>query len=222
MGRSLNLTASDGHAFGAYLAEPRGTAHAGLVVIQEIFGVNGHIRGVADGFADEGYLAIAPALFDRIRPGIELSYDPAEIEEGRALKAKIATEAALSDCAAALSEVAPAGKTAIIGYCWGGTLAWAAACGLRGLSAAVSYYGGGVPDMAEMEPKCPVMCHFGEQDQAIPLEGVEKLRAAHPDLPLHIYPAGHGFNCEVRASYHPESAAIARTRSLEFLEEHLG
>ncbi len=221
MGNSLKLTASDGHEFSAYLARPEGTPRGALVVVQEIFGVNGHIRGVADGFAQDGYLTIAPALFDRVRPGIELGYGPADIDEGRDLKGKVSTEAALRDCAAALAEVASAGKAAIVGYCWGGTLAWAAACELPGLSAAVSYYGGGAPEMAGLQPRCPVMLHFGEQDQAIPLDGVEKLRAAHPDLPLHIYPAGHGFNCEARASYHPESAAIARARSLDFLKQNL-
>ena len=149
MGSSLNLTANDGQTLAAYLARPQGTPRGALVLAQEIFGVNSHIRGVADGFAEEDYLTIAPALFDRIRPGIELGYGPAEIDEGRALKEEASIEAALLDLAAALTEVAPAGKAAIVGYCWGGTLAWAAACKLPGLSAAVSYYGGGTP---EMEP----------------------------------------------------------------------
>lgn len=221
MGENLTLTASDGHEFSAYLARPDGTPRGALVVIQEIFGVNGHIRGVADGYAQDGYLTIAPALFDRIRPGIELGYGPAAIEEAIGLKSKVPQEAALRDCAAALAEVASAGKAAVVGYCWGGTLAWAAAVELPGLSAAISYYGAGTPDMANLQPRCPAMFHFGEQDQGIPLERVEVLRAAHPDLPLHIYPADHGFNCEARGSYHPESAAAARARTLAFLERHL-
>src|SRR5215204_5259554 len=152
-------------------------AAGALVVIQEIFGVNGHIRRVAYGFAADGYLAIAPALFDRIRPGITLGYGENEIQEGIALKGQSSTENALADIAAARDFVKEAGKAAVIGYCWGGFLAWVSATRLPGLPAAVSYYGGGICSVAQETPRCPVLMHFGEKDHAIPLTDVEKVRA---------------------------------------------
>ena len=222
MGETIRLQASDGFELSAYVARPAGTPKGGLVVIQEIFGVNGHIRSVVDGYAAEGLLAIAPALFDRIEPGLELGYTPPDIERGRDLKGRSTTESALSDVEAAMRHVAEAGKVGVVGYCWGGFLAWVSATRLTGVSAAVSYYGGGVGAVAHEQPKCPVLMHFGEKDHAIPLTEVEKVRAAHPTgVEIHVYPSGHGFNCDVRGSYDPESARIARERSLAFLNRHL-
>lgn len=222
MGENIRLRASDGFELSAYLAKPAGSPKGGLVVIQEIFGVNGHIRRVADGYAADGYLAIAPALFDRIEPGIEIGYTPPDIERGRDLKGRSSTENALADIEAARRHVASAGKVGAVGYCWGGFLAWVSATRLSGLSGAVSYYGGGIGTVAEEKPRCPVLMHFGEKDHAIPLTDVDKVRAAHPSgVDIHVYPSGHGFNCDERGSYDPESARIARERSVRFLGEHL-
>jgi carboxymethylenebutenolidase len=222
MGETIRLRAADGFELSAYRAAPSGTPRGGLVVIQEIFGVNGHIRRVADGYAADGYLAVAPALFDRIEPGIEIGYGPPDIERGRELKGRSQTEAALRDIAAARDAVAAAGKVGVVGYCWGGYLAWLSATRLDGFAAAVSYYGGGIGSVAGETPRCPVLLHFGEKDHAIPLSEVETVRKAHPELEIHLYPAGHGFNCDERGSYDPESARLARERSLAFLRRHLG
>jgi carboxymethylenebutenolidase len=222
LGRTLQLTAADGHSFDLYRAEPKGEPRAALVVAQEIFGINSHIRAVCDRYAEDGYLTVAPALFDRVERGVELGYDSDHVARGRELRGPIEIEHALADIEAAAREVASAGRIGIVGYCWGGTLAWAAATRSRTFAAAVGYYGGGVPGMADERPSCPIMLHFGEHDQSIPLDGVEKVQAAHPQLPIHIYPAGHGFNCDQRAAHHPESARLARERTLAFLTEHIG
>jgi carboxymethylenebutenolidase len=222
MGTAIELTAADGHRFAAYRAEPAGKPRGALVVIQEIFGVNGHIRGVADGFAADGYSAIAPALFDRTERGVDIGYSQPEIDRGRAVMQKIPLDDALKDVAASITAVAAAGKVGIVGYCWGGTVAWVAAAKLDGLACAVSYYGGGVAANATLAPKCPVMFHFGETDHAISMEAVAQVRTAQPGQTFHIYPAGHGFNCEQRGSYHAESAKLARTRTLEFLRRYVG
>jgi carboxymethylenebutenolidase len=222
LGRTVQGTAADGHSLGIYRADPAGAPRGALVIVQEIFGVNSHIRAVCDDYAAQGYVAVAPALFDRVERGIELGYQPDDITAGRAIREKVSLEQALADVEAAAGEVAGAGRIGVIGYCWGGTVAWVAATRSRTFAAAVSYYGGGVPDLAGEQPNCPVLLHFGEQDHAIPLEGVEKFKAAHPELPVHIYPAGHGFNCDQRASYHADSARLARERTLAFLREHVG
>ena len=220
MGKTIDIKTTDGHELTGYLAEPDGEPVGGLVVIQEIFGVNGHIRSVADGFAGEGYIVLAPALFDRVGPGIELSYTPENVEKGREIRSQIDHDDAVRDMQAAVNALQgrPVG---VVGYCWGGSLAWNAATRLDGVSAAVGYYGGMIPDMADEQPRCPVMLHFGDQDQSIPLAGVEKVIAAHPDVPVYIYPAGHGFNCDQRDSYHAESAKLARERTMAFFTEHV-
>jgi carboxymethylenebutenolidase len=222
MGATVRARAADGHELDVYKAEPAGTPRGGLVVAQEIFGVNSHIRAVCDGYAADGYLVVAPALFDRVERGVELGYQSDDIARGRALREPISLEQALMDMEAAATLIAGAGRIGVIGYCWGGTVAWVAATRSRSFAAAVSYYGGGVPDLAAERPHCPVQLHFGEQDQSIPLAGVEKVKAAHPELPVFVYPAGHGFSCDHRASYHAESARLARERTLAFLREHVG
>ena len=222
MGQTLNLAASDGFNLGAYRADPAGTPRGAIVVVQEIFGVNSHIRSVCDGYAGDGYVAIAPALFDRIRPGIELGYTEADIASGRELKAKSSIDNALLDVAAARVAVQGAGRVGIVGYCWGGYVAWMAASRASGFACAVPYYGGGMTDAINEQPKCPVMMHFGEKDHAIPLTGVNKLQAAHPSQTVHIYDAQHGFNCEQRGSYDAASAELARKRTLEFFRKHVG
>ena len=215
------VTAADGHTLGLFRADPAGRPRGGLVVVQEIFGINRHIRAVCDDYAGQGYLAVAPALFDRVERGVELGYQGDDVSRGRAIREKVSLEQALADVEAAAKEVAAAGRIGVVGYCWGGTVAWVAATRSRSFAAAVSYYGGGVPDLANEQPNCPVQLHFGEQDHAIPLAGVEKLKAAHPELPVYLYPAGHGFNCDQRASYHAESARLARERTLAFLRKHI-
>jgi len=220
MSETVMLTAGDGHRFSAYLATPPGRPRAGLVVIQEIFGVNSHIRAVTDGFAKDGYLAIAPALFDRVRPGIELGYQPDGIAAGREMRGKVSWDDALKDIAAAARHAGGAGKIGCVGYCWGGSLAWLAATRLD-FAAAVGYYGGQIFDFRNEAPRCPVLLHFGERDHGIPMEKVEALRQAHPDLPVHLYPAGHGFNCDQRADFDAASAERARMRTLEFFAANL-
>jgi carboxymethylenebutenolidase len=216
------LTARDGHGFDAFIAEPAGAPRGALVVVQEIFGVNEHIRSVAEGYARDGYLAIAPALFDRVERHVQIGYDAADIQRGSALKAASSNDNALLDIAAVIAHVAPAGKVGIVGYCWGGLLAWLAACKLDALAASVPYYGGGMPQQAGLKPRCPVLAHFGEQDTHIPADTVRAFAKARPEVQVHLYPAGHGFNCDQRASYHAPSAALARERTLAFLREHVG
>ena len=224
MGQTVTLTASDGKKVSAYRAEPKGKPRGGIVVIQEIFGVNDHIRKVTDGYAAEGYVAIAPALFDRLKPGFEVGYTDADIAVGREMKGKADTDAALRDIAAARDAIKGTGKTGIVGYCWGGFLVWVSATRLDGFTAASSYYGGGIGTVAEEKPRCPVIMHFGEKDQAIPLTEVDKVRAAQKDRPveIYIYPAGHGFNCDQRGSYHADSAKLARDRTLTFFKKNVG
>jgi carboxymethylenebutenolidase len=222
MGEMIRLTAADGFTLSAYKATPAGKPKGALVVIQEIFGVNRHMRGVADGYARDGYVAIVPALFDRIRPGIELGYAEADIAEGRQLKAGSPTDLALMDISAARDAVASAGKVGVVGYCWGGFLTYVTATRLTGFSAAVGYYGGGIGGVANEKPHCPTQMHFGDQDHAIPLSEVEQLKAAHPTgVEVHIYHAGHGFNCDERGSFDAASAKQARERAVAFFARHL-
>ena len=221
MGRTRNLTANDGHRLAAYEAMPQGSARGALVVVQEIFGVNAHIRGVADGYAADGYHVIAPALFDRVRPGIELGYTDADIAEGRKIRGDVSFDQALADVDAAKLALGGSGKVGIVGYCWGGTVTWLAASRLDGFSAAASYYGGGIGQFASEHPRCPTLCHFGEKDHAIPLQEVEAVRRENPDVQVFMYPAGHGFNCEARGSFDANAAALARRRTLEFFGKHL-
>ena len=222
MGQTIKLEARDGHRLDAYEAQPAGRARGGIVVVQEIFGVNDHIRRVADGYAADGYRVIAPALFDRVRPGIQLAYDDTGVAEGRAIREKIGFDDALADVAAAQAALRDAGKIGVVGYCWGGTVTWLSAARLAGFAAASSYYGGGIGKFAAEKPRCPTQCHFGEKDHAIPLDDVESVRKANPDVQVFLYPAGHGFNCDARASYDAASARLARERTLEFFRNHIG
>jgi carboxymethylenebutenolidase len=222
MTESITLTAADGHQLSAYVARPEGEPIAGLVVVQEIFGVNAHIRSVADSYARDGFLAVAPALFDRIERGVELTYEGADMEKARTFIPRLDTEKALADVAAAMEFVAHAAgkKVGVVGYCFGGTLAWLAATRLHP-AAAVGYYGGRIGNYAAETPSAPVMLHFGKQDLHIPAEEVEKLHSAHPDVEIYWYDAGHGFNCDARASYNKQAAQLARERSLSFLKKYL-
>ena len=221
MGQMTTLTAEDGHRLGAYRAAPAGKSTRGLVVIQEIFGVNQHIKKVSDRFAADGYVALAPAIFDRAEPGFETGYSQEDIERGRATRAKIDIDLNVMDVKAAVQALRDEGlKVGVVGYCLGGTLAWLAATRIDGIAASVPYYGGGIGATATETPKCPVL-HFGETDASIPPDHWEAVRKAHPGIPMHIYPAGHGFNCDERGSYHEASAKLARERTMEFFAKHL-
>ena len=221
MGETLKLTAKDGVAIAAYKAAPTGKPKGAMVVLQEIFGVNHHIRSVTDRYAAQGYLAIAPALFDRVGKGIELSYTQDDVTKGADIRSKTKLDATLADIDAAVKEVASAGPVGVVGYCWGGTLAYAAACRVPGLKAAVGYYGGGIAAMLNEKPKVPVMLHFGEKDKHISMDDVNKIKKAYPAMPVYVYDADHGFNCDERGSYDKASAELALQRTLAFFDEHL-
>ena len=221
MGEFTTLMARDGHEFRAWLSAPSGSKGKGVVVvIQEIFGVNSHIRAVTDSFAAEGYVAIAPSLFDRVRRGIELGYSDPEMQEGRGYAMQLKPEQTLKDLAASLAVVKHSGRVGAVGYCWGGRMAYLAACDLP-VSCSVVYYGTGITQVLDKKPKVPVMYHFAERDKHIPMEDVAKVEAAHPEGIYHLYPADHGFNCDQRPSYDAQSAALARQRTLEFFNERL-
>ena len=228
MSEMIKLTARDGATIDAYKAMPAGKPRGGVVVVQEIFGVNPHIRRVADGFAAEGYVAIAPALFDRVKPGIELGYTQEDIAKAMTLLNGIDQTAALLDVEAGV-EAARAdlasrggGKVGVVGFCWGGTLAFAAAADLDGVSASVGDYGGGIVKMLDKTPKVPLMLQFGELDTHIPMSDVEAIRAKLPDVPIYTYKADHGFNCDARGSYDKASAVAAMERTLAFFHQHVG
>ncbi len=222
MSNKITLTASDGFKLGAYRAEASGKPRGGLVVIQEIFGVNHHIRNVCDRFAAEGYTSVAPQVFDRKQRDYETGYSPAEIEQSRAFLANIDWDAILRDTKAAIDNVAPAGKVGIVGYCMGGSVAFLAGAKLDGLSAAIGYYGGAIAKNAELKPKVPTLLHFGEQDQSIPMSDVEIVKAKRPDVEIHVYKAGHGFSCDERGSYDEASHKAALERTLAWLRKYVG
>jgi carboxymethylenebutenolidase len=219
LGRLLTLTTSDQHRLGAYRAEPQGKPKGGIVVAQEIFGVNSHIRNVCDRLAAAGYVAAAPALFDRFVRDFESGYSPDEVAHARGFLAKIDWGKMLLDIEAGVNEVKSAGPVGVVGFCMGGSVAFLAATRLDGLSAAVAFYGGQIVKYADEKPKCPVQMHFGEQDAGIPLSDVEIIRQKRPDTEIHIYPAGHGFNCDERSAYHEPSATLAWQRTLDFLDK---
>jgi carboxymethylenebutenolidase len=221
MGSQMKLTANDGHALSAYRADPKGDARGAIVIIQEVFGVNDHVRGVCDGYAADGYTVIAPALFDRVKQDVELGYEGEDLTQGRELRGELGWDKPLLDVQAAVEALRPTGKVAVIGYCFGGSVAWLSATRLK-LDAAVGYYGGQVADFIDEEPKCPVLLHFGETDAFIPVKNIDKIQERRPGIPLYRYPAGHGFNCESRADYHEESARLARERTLKFIRQHIG
>jgi carboxymethylenebutenolidase len=222
MGEYTTIMARDGHEFQAWLAAPPARPRGALLVIQEIFGVNAHIRALTDAFAAEGYTAIAPCLFDRVRRGIELGYTPADMQEGSGYVKQLAPENTMRDLAAALAVVKHSGRAGSVGYCWGGTLSYLVACRLP-VACAVVYYGKVAPYLDE-KPRCPVMYHYGSEDQSIPLADVERIRAAaRADAGVYVYAgAGHGFSCEQRASFEPQAAALARTRTLDFFARYVG
>lgn len=231
MGTTVNLKSKDGFDFPVYVAQPGGRPKAALVVLQEIFGVNSHMRSVADGYAADGYLAVAPATFHRIEQGVDLGYAQQDMEAGRALKDAVEALPApgvMADIQATIDYAAKAtggAKVGILGYCWGGLLAWRSACLLNGLAAAAPFYGGGMtgPEEAARKPRCPVLAHFGDRDPWIALDSVEAFRKAQSGagVQVHLYHANHGFNCDQRASHDEPSATQARGRTLAFFAQHL-
>ncbi len=223
MGKQFTLTANDKFQLGAYRADPVGPAKGGMVVIQEIFGVNHHIRAVCDKLASEGYVAVAPALFDRQTKGFESGYTPDEIANARKFVANPDWGAMMRDTQAAIDEIKSVGPVGIIGFCMGGTIAFLAACKLNGLSAAVCYYGGQIAKNADEKPRVPVQMHFGETDQAIPMSDVDLIKQKRGgDSEIFVYPiAGHGFHCDERGSFHQESAKLAWQRAMDFLKKHM-
>jgi carboxymethylenebutenolidase len=223
MSENVTLRAKDGHEFGAYVAKPEGTPKAAIVVIQEIFGVNSHIRSVADRFAAEGYMAVAPALFDRYERGFEVNYDAEGMQRGIAIAQKLNMDWTGADTLAAVEYARDEYKTkvAVVGFCLGGSVAWLAAANMR-VSAAVGYYGGYISKFKDLELKSPILLHFGALDAHIPQTDVAAIQAAHPEVPIYVYEgADHGFNCDARASYNEDAAKLAWGRTLEFLGEHL-
>ncbi|HET9146721.1 MAG TPA: dienelactone hydrolase family protein [Acetobacteraceae bacterium] len=220
MSGMIELTAADGHKFQAYAAGDEKAGRA-LVVVQEIFGVNGHMRRISDHLASFGYRVLSPALFDRVQRGVELGYAQEDIQRGLKLREKISEEDVMRDIEAAAGALSPR-STGIIGYCWGGTIAWWGATRSKSFKAASGWYGGGIAASRDARPNCPVELHFGTEDKSIPLSDVEAIRKAHPEIPIYVYQgAGHGFGCEDRPSFDPRANEIAEHRSLAFFAEHL-
>jgi carboxymethylenebutenolidase len=224
MGSHPQLRSSDGHSLGAYLARPENPSPSAIVVVQEIFGVNRHIRNLVDDYANEGFTALAPALFDRVQPGLELNYNAADGSRGMQIATQIGVDKALLDVAAAITyatQISGITKVGVVGFCLGGTLAWLASTRLHP-AAAVCYYGGQIARYAAEQPRCPIMLHFGGKDKHIPASEIHKIEQAHPGLPIFIYEhAGHGFNCDQRPDFDSNAASIARQRTLSFFRSHL-
>lgn len=216
----IRIQASDGHELDAYRAAPVGQARGGLVLIQEIFGVNQHIREVCEDYAREGYAVIAPALFDRVKRGVSLDYTPEGTTEGRALRTELGWDKPILDLEAAAMAVRAHGRVATLGFCWGGSLSFLMAC-RSAVACSVAYYGGQIIQFVDERPRAPVLMCFGEHDALIPAADRERIAASHPDAEIHVYPAGHGFNCTARKDFEPESARLAKGRTLAFLAKHL-
>lgn len=216
----ISLTAADGHRLTAYRAGPQDAGRA-LVVAQEIFGVNRHIRGVCDRFAAEGFAVVAPALFDRVGPGIELGYEAADVAQGRELRGRIDAGLTVLDILAAAAALPRGAKRGIVGYCWGGTVAWHGATRSSAFAASCGWYGGGIAAAKDEVARCPVQLHFGETDASIPMADVAAIRAAQPGVEVHVYGGGHGFGCDERGSYVEADYRLAQTRTLEFFAKHL-
>jgi len=219
MGTLKTLQSADSHSFEVYVAQPNGVIKGAVVIAPEIFGVNRYIRSVADHFAEHGYLTAAPALFDRVTPKYEATYEQPNDEKGIAIIGKIPFEQALSDLQATVNDVKlTQAKVSMVGFCWGGTLAWLASAKIAGLCATVSYYPGGIASNGDLKPLCPVMLHLGERDQSPTPEAAKTVLAKHPTLLNYFYPTGHGFNCDQRASYSADDAALSQARTVDFLD----
>ena len=222
-GKMIKMKMSDGGEIGVYQVEPVGARRGGVVLIQEIFGVTEHIMELCDGYAADGYEVLAPALYDREHPNFQASYSPEDIQVAIKLaRAEHPFDLSIADTQVCIDDLKARGPVFITGYCYGGSVSWAAAGRCAGLAAASGYYGGNIGQMIDLEPKCPTILHFGENDHGIPMETVQKVAAAHPKVQIYLYPAGHGFNSDRRSDFHPESAALARQRTLELFRAHGG
>lgn len=222
-GKMETMKMSDGAEIGVYRVQPTGAWRGGLVLIQEIFGVTEHIMELCDGYAADGYEVLAPALYDREHPNFQATYSPEDIQRGIKLaRAEHPFDLSIKDTQTCIDDLKARGHVFITGYCYGGSVTWAAAGRCNGLSAASSYYGGNVGQMIDLNPKCPTICHFGKDDHGIPMEVVDKVKAAHPDVKVYVYPAGHGFNSDRRTDYHEESAKLAKQRTLELFRANGG
>jgi len=219
-GTMIELHISDGAIIKAYHADPVGTRKGGLVLVQEIFGITDHIKDVCESFAAEGYEVIAPSLFDRQHPGFQASYDEADLKRSIELASQNPPEDRMADLQEAIDLMKLKGPVFMVGYCYGGSLCWVAACRCDGLAAVSGYYGRMAPDYAGETPKCPTIMHFGEHDHAIPMDRVQMLQEAHPDVPIHIYDAGHGFQSDRRTDYDEACAKLARERTLALFAEN--
>lgn len=224
MAKRVKLRAEDGHELDAFRAEPKGAPRGGLVVLQEIFGLTHHLNRTCDSFAEAGYVACAPALFDRVERNVALGYVGDDYQKARDLRAALKDEWILADCKAAIDSLRPSGKVGVIGYCFGGLAAWHCATGLDGLGCAISLYGGGIQHIADRKPRCPVQFHVGDSDRSISLADVHKIRLAHPDLPSYVYDdAPHGFCTDDReGAFRAPACQRATARALDFLRQHVG
>ena len=221
MGEAIELTSgADGFSFGAYHAWPSDARHGGLVLIQEIFGVTEHIKELADGYAADGYEVIAPSFYDRLERGFAAGYDAEAVGKGRRYSEATPWDQVAGDLAAAVDALKP--PVFAVGYCWGGTASWLAACRVQGLAAASSFYGRRIPELVDETPRCPIILHFGRRDQSIPPEVVEQIRERHPDLPVYVYDAGHGFASDRRADYDADCARLARLHTLQLFQKASG
>lgn len=215
VGKWTQVTAEDGHSLDAWLAEPVGRPRGAVVVIQEIFGVNHHIRGLAEGFAAEGYLAVAPAIYDRVEPKVELGYGEADVARGRDIRGKVEWDGCIQDVAAAVKLAARGGKVGITGFCYGGGVSWVAAARVPGVAAASCYYGGPWNEFKDERVNCPTLLHFGTRDHMIPLSLAEEMPANNPAAVAHVYEAEHGFVCDQRVNnYDATATTLARRRTL--------
>ncbi len=221
MGSMISVRTADDVSLPVYLAEPAGVRRGSLVVIQEIFGVNSYVRGVADRFAEAGYVCYAPDLYHRIEPGIELGYGPEEVARARELKEQAGWDHAVMDIQTCVSTLLIDHRVGVIGFCYGGSLAWLSACRGYGMEAVVCYYGGQIAAFLDRSPKVPVQMHFGDRDTSIPADDIGRIRTFAPEVDLHVHDGEHGFACTERAGFHPDSAAAAHDLTLAFLARHV-
>lgn len=222
-GRMTSMTMDDGQSIGVYHVEPEGERRGGLVLVQEIFGVTEHIREQCDRFAAEGYEVLSPALFDREAPGLEATYEQDDVQRCVRIARELHPfDRSVADTRACIDALSRKGPCFITGYCYGGSVTWAAACRCDGLAAASGYYGSLIPQLADEEPLCPTILHFGKHDPGIPMEGVERVDSRHPEVEVFVYDAGHGFNSDRRKDHHPESARLAWERTLALFRANGG
>jgi carboxymethylenebutenolidase len=222
-GTMITMKMSDGAEIGVYHVEPTGKRRGGLVLIQEIFGVTDHIKECCDSYAAEGYEVLGPALYDREAPGFAVSYSPEDIQKAiKIARGEHPFDLSIADAGTCIDALKSKGPVFITGYCYGGSVTWAAACKCDGLAAASGYYGGNIAQMADWQPKCPTILHFGEHDHGIPMDAIDKIKKAHPEVPVYVYDAGHGFNSDRRTDYNPEAAKLARERTLELFRKNGG